>query len=71
MKYDCQTVSLTKLILTPQGRVTPLCATCQTADCSHRIEYRTVSVFGINEKIKCIVTGGDPALVIDCRGYTK
>ena len=71
MKYDCQTVSLTRLILTPQGRVMPLCKSCKTADCSHQIETRTISVFGVNEKMKCIINGGEPAIVVDCKGYTK
>ena len=71
MKYDSTTASLSRLIITPNGRVMPLCEGCLTADCSHQIEYRTVSIFGINERIKCMINGGEPAIVIDCKGFTK
>lgn len=70
MKYVCQTVPLNRLIVTPMGQVESKCQTCRTRDCSHDIEYREVSVFGINRRMRCLIRGGEPHLVAACQGYT-
>jgi hypothetical protein len=69
-KWDCVTIPLTHLPITPDGVVKPKCSSCQTTDCGHRIELTQVSVLGVNRKLKCLVQGGDPCIVVDCKGYT-
>lgn len=68
-KYNLRSVSLSKMVLSTEGVVKPLCDTCKTLDCGHQIEYRTVSLFGINTKMRCAINGGTPSIVIDCDGF--
>ncbi len=70
MKYEVKTVSLDRMIITPVGVLGSLCDNCQTADCTHQIEITNVSMFGINKKMRCLISGNTPCLVAACRGHT-
>ena len=47
------------------------CDSCKSLDCTHRVEFQEVSLFGVNKTMRCLINGGEPMLVIDCDGYTK
>lgn len=71
MKYLNKTIPLTKLIITPKGVAEPLCNDCKTRDCSHPIEKKQISVFGINKEMKILNNGLSEWAVIDCQGYSE
>ena len=71
MKYKNKTLSLSRLIITPVGVVQGQCDSCKSLDCTHRVEFQEVSLFGVNKTMRCLINGGEPMLVIDCDGYTK
>ena len=68
-KYECKTVSLSKLIITPKGELKPLCNSCVSPDCENPIEEKSISVFGLIEKYKVYVGGIDDRIVVQCLGY--
>ena len=71
MKYPNKTVPLHKLILTHQGLIEPLCNYCKTRDCSHPIEPKTVSVFGVNKEMRVYGKGSMDSVVVECEGYSE
>ena len=71
-KYECKTVPLTKLVVTPVGPLTPLCNTCINKNCGNPVEEKSVSVFGKVEKHKIYSRSGiDMRIVIECKGYIR
>ena len=69
MKYKCKTVSMTKMIATPKGFLSPLCNDCQTLDCENDVEIESVSILGIVTEMKLLVKRDEPHMVISCEGY--
>ena len=70
-KWPHKTIPLSALAVTPVGILGSKCDSCTSVDCAHRIEYQTVSIIGINRKMKCVISGDEPRLVIDCEGYNE
>ena len=70
MKYRNKTVSLSQMVITAAGAIHPLCNNCTTKDCSHVIEKKRVSVFGVNKDWRLMFKGTDFQVVIDCEGYS-
>ena len=71
-KYECRTVPLSSLIIGPRGVVIPLCNTCASADCENNIQWKTLSIFGRNQKFKVIEKNMlGPQAVIQCLGYVQ
>lgn len=71
MEYECKTLNISQLNVGPQGFVMPLCETCRVADCTNPIEKRKMSIVGVTKEIKVYSRGGDPKIVIECRGYIR
>jgi hypothetical protein len=70
MKWNCKTISLNTLAVTPNGPIKETkCDTCKTSDCSYRIEKVNVSIVGVTKKMRCLIVGNYPSMVIDCDGY--
>ena len=69
MNYKCQSVSANKLPISPNGVVRPLCNSCGTQDCTNPIEYRVLSLLGVNYKDKVYMKATGPYFVIECEGY--
>jgi hypothetical protein len=69
MLYNCQKVSLSKMILTTSGLVEPLCDKCQAVDCENPIENKMVAIAGINKMYKLYIHGNTPSAVVACEGY--
>ena len=71
MRYKTKSISLNSLTVTPMGIIKSKCDSCGSMDCTNQIEMQTVSIFGINEKLRCIISGGEPMLVVDCEGFSE
>jgi hypothetical protein len=69
MEYQCKVIPISRLPVSFEGVVEPLCTNCQSRDCSNNPEIMKVSVLGIMKKYKVLVRGGDAVIVIDCQGY--
>lgn len=69
MDYECQTVPLDRTLVTSSGPVKPLCTDCRAVDCSNPIKEQTVSVRGINVKMRLWVVGNVVRQVTACKGY--
>jgi hypothetical protein len=66
MIYKTKTIALNTLKITPLGIVRGMCEKCTVPDCENPVEYRLISMFGINEKMRVYISNGEPQLVIDC-----
>ena len=64
-------MSLSKMILTNSGPLEPLCNSCETQDCSHPIEPKSVSIMGVNKEWKILAYGDDSYMVLECEGYSR
>lgn len=71
MKYRHKTISLQKMILSLKGPLQPLCNVCNNKDCSHVIENRKVSVFGVNKDWWVLSKGREQHIVYECDGYSR
>ena len=69
MEYKCQTINMSRMLITSKGFVRPLCESCDTQDCSNPIEKTKVSILGVTKKIKVYNMGIEPRFVIQCEGY--
>ena len=69
MEYDCRTKSFSKIELDANGAVFGLCDACATKDCSHPIEDKQVSVFGIMNVKRMFMRGDEAHVVISCEGF--
>jgi len=67
----CKKIAMNKLAVGPKGHATPLCQSCIHQNCGNPIEYFTVSIYGINQKLRLFNSAGTPMAVIDCEGYSK
>ena len=70
MEYKCQTINMSRMLVSSQGFVNPLCERCTTIDCSNPIEKTKVSILGVVKEIKVYSRGTEPRFVIQCEGYT-
>ena len=71
MEYKCQIISMSRLVLSHNGFVMPLCESCEVKDCTNPIEKTKVSILGITKKIKMFNKGFESKIVIKCEGYIK
>jgi len=71
MDYKCKTVTIDKLIASPNGFVMPICQTCKAADCTNPIEKKIISIVGIKKEIKVFSKGNSAGFVVTCNGYVK
>jgi hypothetical protein len=69
MEYACKSIPINKLPIDFNGVIMPLCVSCQSADCTNNLEYRKISVLGINKKYRVLVRDTDVGIVIECQGY--
>ena len=70
MDYDCFTVSMDKILLSPKGVVEPLCNSCGCYDCTNPIRKVKVSVQGIKKEFRLYSHGTEYKAVVKCdKGY--
>jgi hypothetical protein len=69
MSFEVKTIPLSRLIISSQGLIEPLCNSCARADCPLNIIDCPVSVVGINKKFKLLEKNGDKLMVYKCDGY--
>jgi len=69
MEYRCQTIKMSRMIVSSQGFFNPLCEKCTTQDCSNPIEKTKVSILGVTKKIKVYSRGQEPRFVVQCEGF--
>lgn len=70
MRYKNASVSLSKLIIGNSGTIKPLCNDCKTRDCTHSIERKKVSVFGMTKEYRVMMKGPQPFCVVQCEGFS-
>ena len=69
MKYNCKTISISKVPLNTQGLIESLCDRCTTRDCTNSVENRKVSILGIKREMRVIAKGQNVYIVIQCEGF--
>lgn len=69
MEYRCQTVNMSRMIVSSKGFFTSICEECNSQDCSNPIEKTEVSILGVTKKVKVYNRGTSPRLVIQCEGF--
>ena len=70
MEYKCRLEKLTS-IQTKDSNDLSLCSKCHSFDCSNPIENITISMFGINTKIRAYVTINGTYGVKQCEGFSS
>ena len=65
-----KTLSLNKVPITSKEVVQSLCSSCKTRDCTNRVEWKDVAIFGIMKKYKLLIRISEPVIVLDCQGYS-
>ena len=69
MEYKCQTVDMSRMIVSSKGFFTPICETCAAQDCTNPIEKTKVSILGVTKEVKAYSRGTEPRYVVQCEGY--
>ena len=69
MECKCQTINMSRMVVSSRGFLTPLCERCNSQDCSNPIEKTDVSILGVVKKVKVYNRGTSPRFVIQCEGY--
>ena len=70
MEYECGLMPLSKLLVSPNGVVEPLCTSCHCADCTNPIRKIVISELGINKSHRLYVTAYSEFMaVMECPGY--
>lgn len=69
MEYECQSISVGKLLVGATGVALPLCNSCTAPDCTNPIREKTISVFGKPTKLRLWVLNNSVRQVISCKGY--
>ena len=69
MEYQCHLISISQLIATPAGFITPLCDKCEIKDCDNPIEKVKISILGVMKEMKVFNVGNEPKIVVQCEGY--
>lgn len=69
MDYECHVIPADKLLINPIGVQEPLCNDCRAPDCSNPIREKTVSVAGINKKMRFWIVNNQVRMVVACKGY--
>lgn len=70
MDYDCLTVPIDRLLLSPKGVVEPMCNSCGCYDCTNPIMKVKVSIKGINKVFRLYHHGTEYRAVVQCdKGY--
>ena len=62
---------MSHVITANNGTVFPLCNKCQTKDCSHYIETKSVSIMGVRKTWRLIIKGNDFGIIVSCDGYSE
>ena len=71
MEYECKTIPIQKVLLSPAGTVQPLCNDCVAPDCTNPIRDYTVAMMGVPQKMRLWIVNNLVRQVVDCRGYLK
>lgn len=71
MEYNVQLMPLGKLVNPELIKEGTLCDSCQCYDCSNPIVNLTVSVIGINKRMRIWKNGSNRHAVVKCDGYRK
>jgi hypothetical protein len=71
MRYRNKSISISRVNVDFKGIVEPLCSSCRTRDCTHAIETKKASVFGVIRTWRLMTKGTDSLAVISCEGYSK
>jgi len=71
LEYKAQLLSLNKLVDSDLIKDGTLCDGCKSFDCSNPIVYITVSVLGVNKKMRVWRNGNSRNAVIACEGFRK
>lgn len=69
MQYKTRTISLKQLVITTNGVVRSLCTKCRNKDCENDIRELDVPIFTSLEKMRCLFSGSDVSMVVECEGY--
>lgn len=69
MEYKCQTVSMSRMIVSSKGFFTTICDTCTAQDCTNPIEKTKVSILGVTKEVRVYSRGTEPRYVVQCEGY--
>ena len=65
--YKCKVIPLVKII--PGFK--PLCDRCTCRDCDNPLEKKTVSILGVNKKMKVFAMGTSVGIVASCEGFIE
>jgi len=71
LEYKTQLISLNKLVDSEIIKEGTLCDACKSFDCSNPIVYLTVSVLGVNKKMRVWKNSNTRSAVIGCEGFRK
>jgi hypothetical protein len=69
MEYRCQTINMSRMIVSSKGFLSPICERCNSQDCSNPIEKTEISILGVTKKVKVYSRGTSPRLVVQCEGF--
>lgn len=69
MEYKCQTVNMSRMIVSSKGFFTPICEKCNSQDCSNPIEKTEVSILGVTKQVQVYNRGTSPRFVVQCEGF--
>lgn len=67
--HQCKKIPLSKLIITQDGVLEPLCNSCKNKTCEMPIEKKIISVMGINKEMRIYVSGRNVYMVVGCDGH--
>ena len=71
MEYQCQIVSVSKMVATPLGFINSLCDDCKTIDCTNPIEKKRISIIGTIKEMKLFCRGDSNYFVVSCKGFSR
>jgi hypothetical protein len=69
MNYECKSIPISKLQVSQTGVMESLCEKCACRDCSNDVEWKKISIIGIEYRKRLILRGDEPGLVVECKGF--
>ena len=66
MQYNVQLLNISRIPLGTQGVVQSICTRCSNPTCSNPIEWKKISIFGINYKERVFIKGRDLFFIVSC-----
>lgn len=70
MEYKCKLERLDRISSKEDNENISLCSKCSSLDCSNPIQNVSISIFGINTRIRAYVTPNSVFAVKSCEGYS-